>query len=132
MATIRGNDGSITVGGNSVVKISSFEITAERQLLEDTGMSDSGRTYKSGFLNWTSRVVCRFDPADTTGQQAILDEVLAASPSNLAFVFTAVAAGANYSGSGLPIRFNHRQEIDGIVEIEFEVQGIGALTYAVS
>ena len=130
MATVSGKDGEVTVGGNTVVKVSSFEVNAERELLEDTGMDDSARSYKSGFLNWTGRISCRFDAADTTGQQALMDEVLAASPSNLALVFRSETGGGNYSGNALPVRFNHRQGIGAIVEIEFEVQGIGALTYS--
>lgn len=132
MATIRGNDGSVTTDGNVISKISSFEVDAEREIQEDTGMSDSAKTFKAGFLNWTARITCRFDGADTLGQKALLDVVLAASPSNVALVLTAEGSGPNYTGNALPVRFGHRQEIGSIVEIEFDLQGIGGLTYAVS
>ena len=127
MATIRGNDGEVTVGGNVIASISSFEITAERQLLEDTAMKDTGRSFKGGLPNWTARITARFRPDDTLGQQAIVTHLTqAAAPSNLALVFLA-DTGQTYTGSAMGSRFTHRQEIDGIAEIDFEVQGVGAL-----
>lgn len=130
MATIRGNDGSVSIGGNTIVKVVSFELDVERQLLEDTGMGDAARTYKGGFSAWNGRITCRFDPADTTGQKVMIDDILAASaPASKAMIFTD-ESGQTWSGNALPIRMGLRQEIDGIVEIDFELQGDGALTPA--
>lgn len=128
MATIRGNDGNVSVATNTIVKVVSFELDVERQLLEDTGMGDAARTFKGGFTQWSGRITARFDPADTTGQKVMIDDILAASaPASKAMVFTD-DTGQTWSGNALPIRMGLRQEIDGIVEIDFELQGDGALT----
>lgn len=132
MATIRGNDGSVTTDSNTIAKISSFEVSGERNLLDDTGMDDSAETFKVGFLNWKATITARLDASDTLGQKAIMDNLLAASPINEAYIFTAESGGANYAGNGLPISFAHRQQLGSIVEITYGIQGVGALAFATS
>lgn len=130
MATIRGMDGSVTVGGSAVANVTQWSLTAPREKLDASVMGDSSKTYKLGMKDWSGQVTCRFDYGDTTGQKAILDAALAASPTALAFEFVTESSGTTFSGSAYPELQNAAAALSQIDEIQFNLIPAGDLTVA--
>ena len=48
MATVSGNNGVVKIGSNQVAEVKSFDITETDNIIEDTGMGDSFKSFVSG------------------------------------------------------------------------------------
>ena len=71
MATVSGNLGVVKIGGNQVAEIKSFDITETDNIIEDTGMGDSFKSFVSGVREASGTITCHFDRTDSSGQEAM-------------------------------------------------------------
>jgi len=71
MSTFSGNDGTVLVGANAVAEITSFTVNETADVIEDTAMGDSAKSYKASFTDATATIECHFDDTDTSGQGAM-------------------------------------------------------------
>lgn len=71
MATVSGNSGDVYVGTNQVAEVKSFDITETDNIIEDTSMGDTSKSFKSGLNEASGTVTCHFDKSDSTGQEAM-------------------------------------------------------------
>lgn len=124
MATFSGSAGVVKAGGNAIGEIRSFSVEQSSDVIEDTKMGDSARTFKPSLTQFTASVEALFDDTDTAQQNLTIG-------SELAFLFQPEGSGSGafqLSGTGIVTGISQSQSFDGLVERSFSVQGTGALT----
>ena len=124
MATFSGSAGVVKAGGNAIGEIRSFSVEQSSDVIEDTKMGDSARTFKPSLTQFTASVEALFDDTDTAQQALTIG-------SELAFLFQPEGSGSGafqLSGTGIVTGISQSQSFDGLVERSFSVQGTGALT----
>ena len=131
MATFRGQDGSVSADANTVIETVSWECNLTRDELEDSVQGEAGKTYQVGQYDWRATTEVRFDYGDTTGQKLMLDNLLAASPTAIAFLFIITTSGPKqFSGSGHIVNFRANSALGQIVGATFGILPTTALTIA--
>ena len=65
MATFKGNEGTVLSGSDAVAEIRSFSVSETADVIEDTVMGDSAKSYVASFTDATATVECYFDDTDT-------------------------------------------------------------------
>lgn len=126
MATHHGKNGSVSVGANAVAEVTNFSIEETVGTSEDTAMGDTAQSHKTNIPTWSASVTAHYDPADTTGQNAL---TIGASVTLNLYPEDGNSSGeTEISGTALITRRAISSERDGINQIEFEAQGTGALT----
>ena len=124
MATFSGSAGVVKAGGNAIGEIRSFSVEQSSDVIEDTKMGDSARTFKPSLTQFTASVEALFDDTDTAQTAMTIG-------SELAFLFQPEGSGSGayqLSGTGIVTGISQSQAHDGLVERSFSVQGTGALT----
>ena len=124
MATFSGSAGVVKAGGNAIGEIRSFSVEQSSDVIEDTKMGDSARTFKPSLTQFTASVEALFDDTDTAQTSMTIG-------SELAFLFQPEGSGSGayqLSGTGIVTGISQSQSFDGLVERSFTVQGTGALT----
>ena len=124
MATFKGSDGVVKAGSNAIGEIKNFTVEESADVLEDTSMGDTAKTYKSSLTSFTASVEGLFDDTDTAQTAMTIG-------SELTFTFLPegdTTGDYSLSGSGIITGISRSQAHDGLVEISFSVQGSGALT----
>ena len=123
MATYKGSDGVVTIGGTAVGEIRSFSVEESADTIEDTAMGDSSRSYKSSLKSFSASIDALFDN-DDSGQDALT------IGSEVACIFRSQGTGSTNmerSGTGIVTGITINQAYDGLVETSFTLQGTGAL-----
>ncbi len=125
MANHKGSEGTVKVGSNAVAEIRSYSIEETADVIEDTQLGDSARTYKSSLTSFTGSIECYWDETDTSGQGALS----IGSEVTLNFYPEGADSGDTYySGSAIVTGVTRSGSHDGMVEASISVQGSGALT----
>ena len=73
MANHTGSSGVVKIGTNTVAEVRSFTINTTAELLEDTTLTDTSKTYQVGKKGATVSVECFWDETDTNGQIALAE-----------------------------------------------------------
>jgi hypothetical protein len=126
MATYKGSDGVVTIGGTAVGEIRSFSVEESADTIEDTAMGDTSRSYKSSLKSFSASIDALFDN-DDSGQDALT------IGSEVACIFRSQGTGSTNmerSGTGIVTGVSINQSYDGLVETSFTLQGTGALSIA--
>ena len=71
MATHLGKEGTVQVGSNAIAEIRSFSIDETIDVVEDTSMGDSSKTYLASIKDFSGTVDVLYDETDTNGQTAL-------------------------------------------------------------
>ena len=125
MATHTGSAGLVKVGSNTAAEIRSFTLDTSAEVLEDTTLGDTSRTYQIGKKGATVSVECWWDETDTNGQIAM------AEGSQVALnLYPEGADSGDYYFSGTYIITGSSVSVptDGIIEATFTATMTGALT----
>lgn len=126
MANHKGSEGLVKVGTNVVAELRSWEFTESGEVIEDTVLSDTARTYQAGNTGWSGSLSCWWDESDTNGQET-LD---AAASVSLHFHPEGTATNAtSFSGSALITSIKRGAAINSIVDAQFSFTGNGVLTH---
>lgn len=126
MATHSGSEGVVKIGSNSVAEVRSWTIDESADVLEDTTMGDTARTYKSSLTTFTGSMDVYWDETDTTGQGAL---TIGASGLTLNLYPEGASSGDTYyTGSIIVTGVSRTGSFDGMVEASISFQGTGALT----
>jgi len=124
MATHAGSEGLVKVGGNTLAEVRSFTLDITGDVIEDTSMGDSFRSYKAGLGSYTASVECFFDETDTA--QNALD---VGSSLTLELYPEGAASGDTYfTGTVIGTGKSVTSTFDGMVEVAFTAQGTGGIT----
>ena len=125
MANHTGSSGVVKIGTNTVAEVRSFTINTTAELLEDTTLTDTSKTYQVGKKGATVSVECFWDETDTNGQIAL------AEGSSVALdLFPEGNDSSDYYYSGTWIVTGNSVSIptDGIIEATFDATLTGALS----
>jgi predicted secreted protein len=125
MATHLGKEGTVQVGSNSIAEIRSFNIDEVIDVVEDTSMGDSSKTYLASIKDFSGSVDVLFDETDTNGQTALA----VGSSVTLNFAPEGTASGdVKLTGTAIVTGKSINSSFDGLVEASISIQGSGGLT----
>lgn len=124
MATHHGKEGVVTAGGTAVGELTSFTIETTGDVVEDTQLSDSAKTFLAGRTSFSGTLEMNYDEADA--QQ----ETLTAG-SSISFVLLPegnTAGDQSFTGTGIVTGMSINNAMDAVVSRSVTFQGTGALT----
>ena len=125
MATHLGKEGTVQVGSNAIAEIRGFSIDETIDVVEDTSMGDSSKSYLASIKDFSGSVDVLYDETDTNGQTALS---LGASVT-LNFAPEGTASGdVKLTGTAIVTGKSVTSSFDGLVESTITVQGTGGLT----
>jgi hypothetical protein len=125
MATHAGSEGTVKVGANAIAEIRSYSLEETADVLEDTSMGDTARTYLPSLTTFTGSIDVLWDETDTTGQGAL---TIGASVTLNLYPEGSTTGDTYYTGTAIVTGRNITASYDGLVEMSISVQGTGALT----
>lgn len=125
MATFLGKGGTVQVGSNAIAEIRSYSIDETTDVVEDTSMGDSSKTYLVSIKDFSGSVDVLYDDTDTNGQTALS----VGASVTLNFAPEGTGSGAvKLTGTALVTGKSVSGSYDGLVESSITVQGTGGLT----
>ena len=127
MATHKGSEGVVKVGTNTVAEVRSYSIDESADVLEDTSMGDSAKTYLASLTSFSGSLDVFWDETDTSGQGAL---TVGSSVTLNVYPEGDSTGDTYYSGTALVTGVSRTGSFDGMVEASITVQGSGALTAA--
>ena len=125
MANHTGSSGVVKIGTNTVAEVRSFTINTTAELLEDTTLTDTSKTYQVGKKGATVSVECFWDETDTNGQIAL------AEGQSVTLNLYPEGSGSGdyyYTGTFLVTGTSISIPTDGIIEATFDATLTGALS----
>ena len=125
MATHTGVAGVVKVGTNTVAEVRSFTLDTTAELLEDTTLTDTSKSFQVGKKGATASVECFWDETDTNGQIAIAE---GSSVALNLYPEGATSGDYYYSGTYLITANSVSVPTDGIIEATFSATLTAALT----
>jgi hypothetical protein len=124
MATHHGKEGVVTVGGTEMGEVTSFTLETTGDVVEDTALTDSTKSFVAGRTSFSGTIEMHFD--ETDAQQETL---LAGASISFVLLPEGNASGdASYSGTGIITGMSINNSMDAIVSRSVTFQGTGALT----
>jgi hypothetical protein len=124
MATHHGKEGVVTAGGTAIGELTGFTIETTGDVVEDTQLSDSEKSFLAGRTSFSGTLEMHYDEADA--QQ----ETLTAG-SSISFVLLPegnTSGDQSFTGSGIITGMSISNAMDGIVSRSVTFQGTGSLT----
>lgn len=124
MATHHGKEGVVTAGGTAIGELTGFTIETTGDVVEDTQLSDSEKSFLAGRTSFSGTLEMHYD--ETDAQQ----ETLTAG-SSISFVLLPegnTSGDQSFSGSGIITGMSINNAMDGIVSRSVTFQGTGSLT----
>jgi predicted secreted protein len=125
MATHTGSEGVVKVSSNQVAEIRSWTVDETADVLEDTSMGDTARTYKSSLTNFTGSMDVYWDETDTTGQGALS---IGSEVTINVYPEGDDSGDTYYTGTVIVTGVSRTASFDGMVEASISFQGTGALS----
>ena len=124
MAVIKGSQGVIKAGSNTVAEVRSYSLDHNAEVVEKTAMGDSSRSYVSTLSQFTASVEVFYDDTDTA--QTALDA--GNSVTLEVYPNTAASGSKYYSGTAIVTGITRQGSADGLVEATIALQGSGGLS----
>ena len=124
MATHHGKEGVVTVGGTAIGNVTGFTVDTTNDVVEDTSLEDSSKTFKAGRGTFTASIDMNYN--EENAQQASLTQ-----GSSLAFVFLPEGNSSgdeSLSGTGIVTGMSVGVTLDGMTTRTVSLQGNGALS----
>lgn len=124
---VAGKAGKMALSTNTVADIQNWTLDAGFEMLEDTALLDSWKTFVSGLGEWSASAEGSWVvDSDTNGQTAIQTAFLAGTTVSLRLYTN---SSNYYSGTAYITGLSIEDPVDGLVTISIELQGSGALSY---
>ncbi len=124
MATLVGKDGVVKIGSNTIGEIRTYSLEQTMDVIEDSSIGDTDRTYTSGLKSFSGSMDVYFDDTDT-GQ---LDVQVGDTGTISVQVEGDTTGDHQLSGSIIVTGRTINASFDGMVEASVSFQGTGALT----
>ena len=125
MATHLGKEGTVQVGSNAIAEIRSFSIDESIDVVEDTSMGDSAKTYLASIKDFSGTIDVLYDETDTNGQTALS----VGSSVTVNFAPEGTDSGdVKLTGTAIVTGKSVTSSFDGLVESTISIQGSGGLT----
>lgn len=136
MATITGNNGAVTLNGNSVAAVRSFSVEMTADTIETTTMGVDVRTYITGLSSFSGSADVYFDAADFDTYESSFNPtaglVGASGVAVKLYIAENYASTSDYAFTGNVVvtGYTVNSSMDGMVEASISFQGTGATTYS--
>ena len=130
MAAVQGKKGSINYDGGNVATLNNWGLDVANDMLDVTSFTTSApqwRIFLDGLSTFTGNVSGIFDGA-STGQNDLITNSITPVAATVILEMDQIVGG-KYTGSVLLSGMSPSVAIDGTVEISWDMQGTGALTY---
>lgn len=124
-ANHRGSEGTVKFTTNAIAELKGWTLALTNELIEDTLLSETAKTFQAGNSSWSGTFSCFWDETDTNGQQAA---TMGASVTLNLYPEGDTSGDTYYSGTALITGVNLSAAINGMVEAEYSFQGSGTLT----
>ena len=125
MATHLGKEGTVQVGSNAIAEIRSFSVDETIDVVEDTSMGDSAKTYLASIKDFSGTIDVLYDETDTNGQTALS----VGSSVTVNFAPEGTTSGdVKLTGTAIVTAKSVSSSFDGLVESTISIQGTGGLT----
>ena len=125
MATHLGKEGTVQVGSNAIAEIRSFSVDESIDVVEDTSMGDSAKTYLASIKDFSGTIDVLFDETDTNGQTALS----VGSSVTVNFAPEGTTSGdVKLTGTAIVTGKSVSSSFDGLVESTITIRGTGGLT----
>ena len=124
MATHHGKEGVVTAGGTAIGELTGFTIETTGDVVEDTQLSDSTKSFLAGRTSFSGTLEMNYDEDDA--QQ----ETLTAG-SEISFVLLPegnTSGDQSFSGTGIVTGMSINNAMDAVVSRSVTFQGTGSLT----
>jgi len=124
MATHHGKEGVVTVAGTAIGNVTGFTIDTTHDVVEDTSLEDSSKTFKAGRGTFTASIDMNYN--EESAQQSSLTQ-----GSSLSFVFLPegnTSGDESFTGTGIVTGMSVGVTLDGMTTRTVSLQGNGALT----
>lgn len=136
MATLTGNNGAITLNGNSVASVRNFSVEMTADTIETTTMGVDVRTYLTGLSSFSGSADVYFDAADFDTYESTFNPtaglVGASGVAVKLYIQENYSSTSDYAFTGNVIvtGYTVNSSFDGMVEASISFQGTGATTYS--
>ena len=124
MATHHGKEGVVHVGGTNIGNATGFTVDTTHDVVEDTALGDSMKSFLAGRGTFTASVDMNYDETDS-GQGALVQG------ASLTFAFLPEgndSGDQKLSGSGIITGMSVGVSLDGVSTRTVSIQGSGGLT----
>ena len=124
MATTHGKQGVVTAGGTAVGELTGFTLETTGDVVEDTALTDSTKSFVAGRTSFSGTLEMHFDKSDSP------QESLTAG-SSISFVLLPegnTTGDQSLTGTGVVTGMSVNNSMDAIVSRTVTFQGTGALT----
>ncbi len=125
MANHLGSEGVVKVGSNTVAEVTGWTLEETADVVEDSELSDTDKTYKADMKGWTVTIEANWDETDSTGQEAMTN----GTTVTLNLYPEGADSGDQYFSGSVIIQGISRSGSKGtVIPASFNGQGTGALT----
>ena len=124
MATHHGKDAVVHVGGTNIGQATGFTVDTTHDIVEDTALGSSMKSYVVGRGTFTASIDMSFDDDDTAQTSLV-------QGSSLSFEFMPEGSGSGerkFSGTGSITGMSVGVTLDGVTTRTVSLQGNGGLT----
>ena len=124
MATHHGKEGVVTAGGTGVGELTGFTLETTADVVEDTQLSDSTKSFVAGRTSFSGTLEMSYDETDSP-QQTLT------AGSSISFVLLPegnTSGDEDFTGTGIVTGMSTNDSLDAIVTRSITFQGTGALT----
>ena len=125
MATHVGTSGVVKVGSNTVAEVTGFTIDESADVVEDSQLTDTSKSYKVLRSDATGTVECHWDETDTTGQTAL---AVGSSVTLNLYPEGESSGDTYYTGTALVTGVSQNVSLDGIISRTITVQFSGGVS----
>ena len=125
MAVHHGKNGKVKLTTNVVAEVTKFSISQTVGDSDTTAMGDTDQTHLVGIPGWTGKIEGNYDPADTTGQNAL---TIGASVTVGLYTDGDGSGKKYFSGTASVVAINREAAFTERVTFAIDVKGNGALT----
>jgi hypothetical protein len=124
MATHHGKEGVVTVGGTGVGELTGFTLETTGDVVEDTALTDSTKSFVAGRTSFSGTLEMHFDETDSP-------QTNLTAGSSLAFILLPEGNSSgdrSFTGTGIVTGMSVNNSMDAIISRTVTFQGTGALT----
>ena len=124
MATHHGKEGVVTIGGTTLVNATGFTVDTTHDVVEDTALGNSMKSFLVGRGTYTANIDMNFDETDS-GQTTLVQG------AELTFAFLPEgneSGDRKFSGTGIVTGMSVGVPLDGVITRTVTIQGTGGLT----
>lgn len=136
MAVLTGNNGTISVGGQTVAATRNFSIEINSDTIETTVMGVDVRTYVKGLSSYSGSADIYFDDSFFDTNESTFNPtagLVGGTPINVKFYLDFASGSGNdtvFNGSAIVTGFTVNSTMDGMVEASISFQGSGSTVFS--